>query len=322
MPQTQKVSDADLVHDIEAIGVAASARKYGMAVRSIYGRRERLEKKLKRQLVVPNHPSLCNDNRTRHGATHPMRQHFDVETGTVIVFGDCHYWPGPKSTAHRALVKFIHEDTPSLLVANGDVIDMAQVSRFAPIGWRKPPTVADEIEIAKDRLHEIVSACTKKTQKAWNLGNHDGRFESHLADKAKEYAKLHGFALQDHFPLWTPGWSSWINDDVVIKHRFKGGDNATWNNLLRGGKNIVTGHLHGAQVRPFTDYNGTRWGMDHGCLSEVFGDQFIDYTEDNPLNWRSGFGILTFNKGRLLQPELVLVWDAEHVQFRGKLIRV
>ena len=43
------------------------------------------------------------------------------------------------------------------------------------------------------------------------------------------------------------------------------------------------------------------------------GDQFIDYREDNPVDWRSGFAILTFYKGMLLMPELVQVLDGKDV---------
>jgi len=49
---------------------------------------------------------------------------------------------------------------------------------------------------------------------------------------------------------------------------------------------------------------------------------FVDYTEDNPKNWRAAFGVFTFVKGTLLWPELVVVVDRRHVQFRGQLIKV
>lgn len=44
--------------------------------------------------------------------------------------------------------------------------------------------------------------------------------------------------------------------------------------------------------------------------------------EDGPKNWVSGFAVLKFRDGRLMQPELVSVWDEKSVQFRGELIRV
>lgn len=85
---------------------------------------------------------------------------------------------------------------------------------------------------------------------------------------------------------------------------------------------MVAGHLHAQQCIPFTDYEGTRWGVDAGCMADPSGPQFVDYCEDNPTGWREGFCLLTFYKGKLLDPELVRVWDDEHVVFRGKLIAV
>jgi hypothetical protein len=88
------------------------------------------------------------------------------------------------------------------------------------------------------------------------------------------------------------------------------------------GRTIVTGHLHSAKVYPLSDYNGTRYGVDTGCIADTEHKAFTSYTEDSPKNWRSGFSVLTFDGGGLLYPELVLKWDDEHVQFRGKKIHV
>jgi hypothetical protein len=57
-------------------------------------------------------------------------------------------------------------------------------------------------------------------------------------------------------------------------------------------------------------------------MAEPFDDQFIHYTEANPVNWRSGFVVLTIKDGKLLMPEMVQKWDDDHVEFRGQLIRV
>lgn len=255
-------------------------------------------------------------------AEHAARLRLEVPTGVVLVFSDAHYWPGPASTAHKALVKFTHEMEPKAVICNGDAVDMAAVSRHPPIGWESQPTVQEEIEVAQDRLSEIIKACPKRTRLIWNLGNHDARFETKLATVAPQYAKIPGIHLYDHFPEWDRAWATWINNDVVVKHRWKGGDHATFNNAVKSGKTVVTGHLHSGRISPYTDYNGTRFGVDPGCLADPYGPQFTNYTEDNPRNWTSGFGVLTFLKGKLLWPELVTVWDKNTVQFRGKLIHV
>jgi hypothetical protein len=246
------------------------------------------------------------------------RKQLTVTDGRVIVFSDAHYWPGPPSTAHKAVVLFCRSLKPVAIVCNGDAIDGSTISRHPPIGWESCPSVKDELEVCQKRLSELADAAGN-AEKVWLLGNHDARFETRLAQVAPEFRDIHGIHLKDHFPAWEPGWSLFINDDVVIKHRFKGGMHAPHNNALWAGRSTITGHLHSAKVTPITDYNGTRYGVDTGCLADPFHEAFQGYCEDNPRNWRSGFCVLTFNDGRLLMPELVSVWDETRVQFRGEL---
>lgn len=320
MGRRSEVPDIDFINLITKHGPAKTAKLLNIAVRTVYQRRKRLENRLNQEIVVPIRDDVVY--RTRQGVKHPARIQLEIKNGIVIIGSDAHYWPGEPSTAHRAFVSFVKEQTPAIVCMNGDVIDATSISRFPPIGWEERPSLVDEIETAQDRLDEIAKACTKKTHKVWTLGNHDGRFERRLATVAPEYAKLHGVHLKDHFPVWEPCWDMWINDDVAVKHRFKGGVHAPWNNTIYAGKTMVTGHLHSAKVVPFSDYRGTRYGVDTGCLADVSAKAFQDYTENSPLNWRSGFGVLTFINGQLMLPELVLVWDDSHVQFRGKVIRV
>lgn len=252
---------------------------------------------------------------------HPQRVSIEVKNGYVLIGSDFHIWPGVNGTALRAFKKFCDDIRPAAMILNGDVLDFPRISRHPPIGWEKTPTPQEEIEAAQDHLNDMAKAA-KRARKVWTLGNHDSRFETKLATVAPEYAKIAGIHLRDHFPLWEPGWSAWVNDDVVVKHRFKGGIHATHNNTMWAGKTMVTGHLHSQKVTPLTDYNGTRYGVDTGCISDPSHKAFVDYTEDNPLNWRSGFAVLSFADGQLLPPELVTVWDDKRVAWRGELVRV
>lgn len=244
----------------------------------------------------------------------------EVKDGVVLVGSDCHYWPGEASTAHKAFVKFIRDMRPHVVVLNGDVFDGASISRWERIGWDSRPTVKQELDICAERLVEIEDAA-KGAERYWSLGNHDQRFECFIAKNAPQYEGIEFFSLKDWFPKWKPCWSVFIND-VVVKHRFKGGIHATHNNTIWAGKSIVTGHLHSLKVTPFSDYNGTRYGVDTGTMADPYGAQFVDYTEEGPKNWRSGFVVLTFHKGKLLWPEVVHVLDEQHVEFRGKVIEV
>jgi hypothetical protein len=251
---------------------------------------------------------------------HPGKLDIEVYNGIVIVGSDAHYWPNVITTAHRALVRACKEFTPAAVIMNGDVLDGATISRHPPINWEERPSVEEEIAACQERLDEITLAAGG-ARRFWTLGNHDARFEAKLAAVAPEFAKVCGMHLHDHFPDYEPCWMVAINDDVIIKHRYKGGIHATHNNTLNAGKTIITGHLHSLKVTPFSDYNGTRFGVDSGTLAEAYTAPF-EYTEVNPANWRSGFVVLTFYKGRLLWPEVVVKCDGDHVEFRGKVWRV
>ncbi len=285
--------------------------------RKIYERRVNLERKLGRQITGPEYQSA-----TRFNIAHPQRVQIEIPNGVAIVGSDLHIWPGERSPAFRAMKKFIRDMGPRIVVMNGDVIDGASISRHPPIGWEKQPTLISEIEAAQEALQEILLAAPKSARLIWPLGNHDARFSTRIATVAPEFAKIYGVRLQDHFgERWEPCWSTWLNGDVVIKHRHKNGIHATHNATMWAGKTMVTGHLHSLKVTPFTDYVGTRFGVDTGTLANPESAQF-NYMEDNPRNWRSGFVVLTFRQGQLLWPEVVHVLDEQHVQFRGKVIAV
>lgn len=253
--------------------------------------------------------------------THAARLNFTVKDGVVLVGSDAHYWPDNITAAHRAFVKFARELKPKAVVMNGDVLDGASISRHSPIQWEDRPTVDEEIEECKARLGEIERAAPNAA-KFWPLGNHCARFESKLASVAPEYARIHGVHLKDHFPSWSGCWAVFVNERVCIKHRWKNGIHAVHNNAVGSGVSMVTGHLHSLKVTPWTDYTGTRYGVDTGTLACPSGPQFEAYMETNPANWRSGFAVLTFAGGELLQPELVLVRGPKEVEFRGKVIKV
>jgi hypothetical protein len=244
----------------------------------------------------------------------------------VLVGSDFHIWPGSESVALRAFKKLAKELKPSAVILNGDVLDFPKISRHPPIGWESAPSPVEEIEAAQDHLNDIVQAVPKGCRKQWLLGNHDARFETRLATVASEYKGLKGIHLSDHFSLWEKGWSCMINGNVdggrtMVKHRFKSGQSAPRANTLNAGIHMVTGHLHSQKVIPVSDYLGDRYGVDTGCVADKDHKAFVDYTEDAPLDWRSGFAVLTYREGRLMQPELVTKWDDKHVQFRGNLIR-
>jgi len=238
-----------------------------------------------------------------------------IQTGTVLVGGDGHYWPGIPVPAHDAFVERAKHlrDSANLyaIIYIGDAFDGARISKWPRIGWEQKPTVREELDECKRRMEQLLSVAKSKEETGidliWCLGNHDFRFETNLAKVAHEYEEIEGFHLKDHFPHWRPCWGCRINNTVVLKHRFKGGIHARRNNIINSGCSIVTGHLHRLGVTPVSDYSGTKWGVETGLLGNVDGPMFSDYTEDGPLDWQMGWVELNFKDGRLQWPEVHFV---------------
>lgn len=252
------------------------------------------------------------------------RYRMTVQDGTVVIGSDAHYAPGTISTAHRALVHLTAELKPVAVILNGDIYNASAANRHPRIRWHKPPSVKAEVEVCQERLGEIEAVLGNgKAIRTW--GNHDSNFESKLSHLVPEYEGIGGFTLWEHLPRWQPCMSVFINDrpgGLVVKHRFKGGLHAPQNNALWAGRSMATGHLHSQKCYPLTDYNGTRYGVDLGCMAPTDADESFHYAEDDPRNWRSGFAVFTFRGGELMPPELVTVLGPRAVWFRGEVLTV
>jgi hypothetical protein len=248
--------------------------------------------------------------------------------GCVFVISDQHYSPDlPPSPAHKASLQLAKALRPWAVVANGDAIDGATISRWPVSSFvelKERPTVIAELNETAARLKEYEDLPFLR-YRTWNLGNHDARYETKLAEKVPEYAGVPGTTLKDHFPGWLPAWATWIGDapvpEVVIKHRFKTGEYGAYNNAIKSGVSMVTGHDHKLWVKPFSDYRGMRWGIDAGTISSIESPQFTNYTEDNSQDWQSGFVILHFRSGKFVGPELVWAAPQGDVYFRGEVIK-
>lgn len=315
-----KISEEEFIALWQAHGSATQVGKLlGQDPRAVQNRRRSIERRQGIQLAGA-HPRSPDFRVTL--PANGVRVNAEIQDGIIIVFSDAHYWPGIISTAHRALVVATRELKPRLVACNGDALDGASISRHDRIQWEVRPSVKQELEACQDRLGEVEEAAGGAALH-WFYGNHCMRFNSKLSAMASQFEGVPGFTLADHFPRWRFSTSMMINGHTMIKHRLANGLHAVYNNTLKSGTSMVTGHLHSLKVTPWTDYNGTRYGVDTGTLAAVDGAQFT-YSEDAPANHRSGFAVLTFHRGKLLPPELleVIDEDAGLVCFRGQVIKV
>lgn len=314
-PGAPKCSEEEFIKLFQAMGATALAKHLGTRERNIYQRRREIEGRRGIVLSAPNRP--LNQ--------HPGRVELEIRDGSVLIGSDFHIWPGEESTCLRAFKKFVDELKPDVVILNGDVMDFPRISRH-PQNWESAPDPVQEIEAAQDHLQDIVSRCKRGARKIWTLGNHDARFESMIANAVPQYRGVTGVHLSDHFGAWDKAMSCYINGEIdggatMVKHRYKGGIGAPRANTLNAGVHMVTGHLHSQKVIPVSDYRGDRYGVDTGCVADKEHRAFL-YTEDAPLDWRSGFALLTYRDGRLMYPELFTKWDEGVVQFRGQLWEV
>jgi hypothetical protein len=320
------MSDSEFISQWTSLGNAASFSKaHGMAERVVNQRRKRLETKLGLRLLTrptPGYESRTPIQNIDAGWTYPRQKDLWLHEGVAVVFSDAHYWPGEPSVAHKALLSVIKDTKPRVIFANGDIFDGVSVSRHDPFGWSSRPNVKQELEACIERMGEVEQVAPNGCQLLWNVGNHDLRFERTLAAKVPEFVGMEMMRLADHFPAWEFQWSTMVNGKephpVMVKHRYASGIHAGYNNSLKGGLSIVTGHTHQLESKPWGDYRGRRWGVQTGTLADHHGPQF-EYTENAPSPACSGFAVLTFREGRMLPPELCEVLD-DTAYFRGKAL--
>ena len=291
------------------------SEELGLSLRNTFKRRRAIEREHDLSLK-----SLDSRSPTFIKREHMQRADCEMENGVIMVGSDVHIWPGEESVAQAAFRKVIKQIKPQIIVLNGDVFDGAQVSRWPKSGYgTRTPTVKQELDACRDYLDSLVKV-SGGAKLWWTLGNHDLRYESRLANTVPEFEGVAGFSLKEHFPEWSMSISLFVNKNLMILHNWHNGIHATYNNALKSGVSVCTGHLHRLQASSFSDYNGTRFGIDTGTLGETSGDH-MSYGQDRPMNHCSGFAVLTVVDGQLVHPEFCAVLDGV-AYFRGKEVAV
>ena len=313
----EKCSDDEFVEAWKRLGsISLVAHELGLSIRRANERRRVIENR---------HGILLEAFNDRRGfkILHPENKVRSIAniTGCVIVFSDAHFMPNETSVAFNALLKVIKKIKPVMIVANGDILDGATISKYGPEGWQTKPSLKQELESVQFHMDAIVKACKGLgTILHRTVGNHDIRFEKRLAGLVPEFKDIQGTRLSDHLPEWSVSWSVLVNENTMIKHRLQhSGIHSGYNNVLKSGLSTCSGHTHLLEVKGWGDYTGRRWGISTGMLANPKSQAF-DYIEDNPVPWCSGFAILSYdNTGRLLPPELAEVIDGV-AYFRGSSI--
>lgn len=296
----------------------------GMNVRAVHTRRASIEGRL--GVLLPS--AIRVGSNSDGGATIKMVMsarrdinQLEIDNGVVLVGSDAHYTPGVVSTAHKALCNLACDLGPQLsaVILNGDILDGGQISRHPRGGWNALPNVKQELEAVQERVAEIEGAVASGVRLMRTYGNHCARFEARLAAQVPEYEGVAGFTLREHLPAWTDSLRIDINDDTVVIHDWHSGLHSGWNDVLKGGCSVITGHTHELGFKAHVGFKErVHFGVKTGMLAEDDQPQF-DYRKGKPgMNWRSGFAVLTWVDGLLLQPEFCAVESDGRAWFRGK----
>ena len=297
------------------------ARALGITERTVYARRNALAA---RGIELP---TVKTSGSPVERSTYKKVINCEISDGVVVIGSDAHIWPGPDTTALKALIEVTADLGKSvrMLVANGDWLDGASTNRHDPFGWQRRPSVKEELDCVTDALHRWrMAAKPARTgvRSIYTVGNHEMNFERRLAAQVPMYEGLEGLRLADHVPEWELTWSCWLNrrgpQPVMVKHRQAGGFHAAFNNTLKSGVTFVNGHTHNLEVKPWGDYRGRRWGVQTGTLADPTGPQF-EYAENGYSPACSGFAVLTFKDGRLLPPEICEVIEGRAL-WRGQVV--
>lgn len=302
------------------------AQELGIAPRTV---RHKIDKLYKKGVILEGYRYTNKQFKTEYAERPKYPSHelpnsekqlnLTLENGTIVVFSDAHVHPSkPLSVAAQALIKVCKELKPDMVIDGGDSFDFSSISRHDKIGWNPEFTVQQELEAGVEFL-DMVRESTPKSQFYMLASNHNIRFNSFLRKHAPQFMGVKGMNFEDHVKNWTHCLSIMLNKNTMFLHGWHSGVHATYQNTLKSGINLISSHLHQMDCKPYADYTGTRYGVCTGTLADKSSD-FFRYTNSTPLNWVSGFVVLTYINHELQMPEFANVNNHGKVFFRGKII--
>lgn len=277
-----------------------------------------LEESLNSEVV---HEKFNHDKRPEKSIQFGIQLIDSIKNGTVLVFSDAHVIPRKLSSAQKAMLSMCKSLNPDMIVNLGDIFDFASISSYDKMAWENRFSLEEELDAGINYMKDIQKA-SPNSKKYFLYSNHDCRYNKFLAKHAPQFKGVKGFSLEDHIPEeWVNCMSLNLNKNTMFLHQYNGGVHAGYNNVVKSGISIVTGHTHIMECKPFTDYNGTRYGIQTGTLSSIKDNPFFNYTVGTPLNWMAGAVFLTYIDGELQMPEFMTINKSNEAVFRGRILQ-
>lgn len=219
-----------------------------------------------------------------------------LDNGKIMVASDIHF-PYEDKSAVTAFMKEVGLRKPDVIVLNGDLLDFYKLSKFSKDPTGKNPE--EEIEMCKTFLKKLRKEAGKDCKIYYTIGNHSARLRKYILDNAPMVAGLmeNVFSLLKLEESNTIGCASLlVNDCFLFKHGSRLGNKSG----LSAIKELEAHYLSGASghTHRLNRYSVRKAGrrfiwLETGCLCDLNPEYMIDP------DWEQGFGIITFEKGKL-----------------------
>ena len=225
----------------------------------------------------------------------------------AVIISDLQY-PFHDQKTWRAVVGFIDDFDPDLIVWNGDIGDFYSISVFD-----KNPKRAFNLSDELWGLERFLASYRMRWGDAKHyfiLGNHEERLESFI----KKTPELTGLvdldsvlhlSAQEFNVLPYGGILEYLGFAITHGTRFSSLPNGTAKMHAQtiGGSGVV-GHSHRLGSYTYTDLRGTHTFFEGGCLCRLDPD----YVKQRPPNWQQGFLYMVAHKNKA-HCRLVHIYD-------------
>ncbi len=227
-------------------------------------------------------------------------KNINITSGTIIIGSDVHI-PFQDDAAVDAFIGYIKREQPSVVVLNGDILDMFMLSRFTKGEGRNP---LEEIEECR-KLLKAVAKAAKGADLYYVIGNHETRLERYVLTKAPELASLveDVFTIIKSDELGFKGCASLtVNDKIVLKHGTLLGNKSG----LSAIKEMEASYMSGASghTHRLCKYIARKAGrkffwIETGCLCGLNPEYCV-----NP-NWQQGFARIDIKDGKVFNAKII-----------------
>lgn len=280
---TPPYQDRDwLLQSIAECGVRGTARKCGVDHSTIIVWRDKLEQpKTETDEHAIQELLAYFQSRPVQPVSRPPRHSLTGNKYAVEIIGCDLQAPLHHEGAWEVFLSTIKTLKPDGVTLNGDILDLAMISRFV----KRPKSVRQlqvDLDWAQEEVFGRVNAVAGDALKTYVLGNHEGeRWERYLWERCPEIAELRVLEMQHLLGLADMGWRfepdgyELVPDVLMVEHGDRhtstlGGGSAmsARKEMIDTGMSGVSGHTHKLGKFYRDDNAGYRVWLEGGCLCD------------------------------------------------------